>query len=79
MSEVASITADHIRDHLLARATAFSERTKMSFSAISKEAVADDRFLARARAGKNFTIETYQRVIDWIDAREAAQPSEAAA
>lgn len=73
MSENIQITADRIRDHLLDRATAFSASTGMSFSAISKEAVKDDRFLARARAGKNFTVETYQRVIDWLDQREKSE------
>jgi hypothetical protein len=71
MSDVSEITASKIRDHMLARATAYSERTKSSFSFISREAVKDDRFLARAGRGANFTVETYQRMIDWLDAREA--------
>lgn len=65
------ITAHRIREHLLARAKAFSDDRRMSFSAMSKEAVKDDRFLARAQAGANFTIETYQRFIDWLDEQEA--------
>lgn len=67
----AKITADGIREHLMARANAFSEMHRMSWSAMSKQAVSDDRFLARANAGSNFTIETYQRFIDWMDAWEA--------
>lgn len=71
MSEQPAITADEIRSNLLARATAYAEAAKTSFSAISKEAVQDDRFLARAAQGSNFSIKTYQRVIDWLDARES--------
>ena len=79
MSDTNSFTAAGIRDHMLARATAYSERSKVSFSTISREAVKDDRFLARASRGANFTVETYQRLIDWIDAREASEDTEAAA
>ncbi len=69
------ITAEAIRENLLARATAFAKEHQTSFSAMSREAVKDDRFLARAQGGANFTIETYQRFIDWIDAQEAAARS----
>jgi hypothetical protein len=41
-------------------------------SAIGKAAISDDRFLARVVDGGNFTLDTYQRVIDWLDAAEAA-------
>lgn len=66
------ITAEAIRANLLVRATAFAKEHRTSFSAMSREAVKDDRFLARAQAGANFTIETYQRFIDWMDTRDAA-------
>lgn len=74
MSTHAEITKDHIRDHLLARAKAFAEATGKSLSAISGEAVSDSKFLPEVASGKkeNFTLNTYQRVIDWIDAQERA-------
>lgn len=71
----APITADNIREHLVARAEAYSRTNGVSLSAMSKEAVKDDRFLARAKAGSNFTIETYQRFINWLDEAERAAPS----
>jgi hypothetical protein len=81
MAKVVEITAEAVRSALLARATAFSEARNVSFSKIGKESIRDDRFLARVRAGENFTIDTYQRVIDWLDAaeRQPAPASEAAA
>lgn len=67
MDTPVEITADAVRQTLIARATAFSEAHGYSFSRIGDEALADSKFLARVRAGDNFTIKTYQRVIDWID------------
>lgn len=70
MLESSDITEDAIRRHLLARVNAFRERTGMSLSRISDEAVNDSKFLANVQRGDNFTIRTYQRVIDWLDANE---------
>ena len=72
MHAQADITADAVRQNLISRARAFCEARKTSFSAIGKAAISDDRFLARVDAGGNFTLDTYQRVIDWLDAAEAA-------
>lgn len=73
------LTADTIRQHLLNRARAYATANGTSFSAIGKEAISDDRFLARVERGDNFTLATYQRVIDWLDAKEAAAAEERAA
>lgn len=70
MNAKPDITADSIRRNLISRARAFCEARKTSFSAIGKAAISDDRFLARVDAGGNFTLDTYQRVIDWMDAAE---------
>lgn len=79
MIEAAELSADDIRSHLLARVEAYATRSGMSVSAISKEAVKDDRFVARARAGANFTVKTYQQMMDWLDAQESDGSGEAAA
>lgn len=73
MAKQIDFSKDTIRDHLLARAKAFSAFSGMSLSAISSEAVKDSKFLPEVDNGKktNFTLATYQRVIDWIDAHEA--------
>lgn len=68
-----TITADQVRTILLQRVDRFLERTGTSASAFGKLVVNDDRFVKRIRDGGNFTIETYQRVIDWVDQQEAGQ------
>lgn len=66
-----AITEKAIRDNLLKRATAFCKAHGYSFSRVGLEALGDDTFLLRVRNGGNFTLRTYQRVIDWLDAQEA--------
>ena len=72
MSETVTITADAVRQHLLMRAKAYCEARSCSFSHIGEEAIKDSKFLARVQAGENFTVKTYQRVIDWLDHHEVA-------
>jgi uncharacterized protein (DUF1778 family) len=79
MNAPVDISAEAVRQHLLDRAKAFSERTKTSFSAISQAAVADSKFLANVSRGSNFTVNTYQRVINWLDEQEATQSAGEAA
>lgn len=67
-----SITAEAVRETLIQRIDAFIAATGKSDSFVGKEAVKDDRFVSRIRRGGNFTIETYQRVIDWLDGQQAA-------
>jgi hypothetical protein len=70
MNQHVELTADHVRKHLLDRAKAYSSATKTSLSAISQAAVKDSKFLANVEKGDNFTLKTYQRVIDWLDEQE---------
>lgn len=79
MTDAAEITADAVRQTLLSRATAFSEAHRYSFSRIGEESIKDSKFLARVQAGDNFTIKTYQRVIDWLDEAERKAAPEASA
>jgi hypothetical protein len=74
MAKKIAITADQVRSALLQRIDAFLTTHGMSASAFGKEVVRDDRFVNRIRNGGNFTVKTYQQVIDWLDAaeREAA-------
>lgn len=70
MTDAPTINDDAIRQSLLRRAEIFRAETKISFSRISEDAVKDSKFLARVANGGNFTISTYQRVMDWLDAAE---------
>jgi hypothetical protein len=64
------LTAEAVRTHLLERARAYVEANKSSFSHISQSALGDSKFLKRVEDGDNFTIKTYQRVMDWLDEQE---------
>lgn len=79
MSTPTEITAEAVRQNLMNRAKTHCETHGTSLSAIGKAAISDDRFLARVAAGGNFTLDTYQRVIDWLDAKEASALAQEAA
>lgn len=66
------ITADNVRQALIQRIDAYKTVSGKSDSFVGKEAVKDDRFVSRIRAGGNFTVETYQRVMNWLDAQRVA-------
>ena len=70
MSEAPDITKDTIRRHLISRANAFCKSRKATFSSIGEAAIKDSKFLSRVEAGGNFTVSTYQRVIDWLEQAE---------
>ena len=70
-------TIETIRNALLARANAFVTDRKSSFSAICIGAGVDSKFLSRVDAKENFTVEKYQRVIDWLDGQEFPKPVKA--
>lgn len=72
MSDLLEITAETVRQTLLDRARSFARTRGCSLSLIGEKSIKDSKFLARVQAGDNFTIKTYQRVIDWIDAAEAS-------
>ena len=63
-------TADDIRSAMLKRAEAFTEASQKSWSSMGRDAVGDTKFFARIMAGSNFNVETYQRVMDWLDRAE---------
>jgi hypothetical protein len=64
-------TSETIRNALLTRAKTFVQSRGSSFSAICIGAGVDSKFLSRVDAEENFSVKTYQRVMDWLDAQEA--------
>lgn len=56
-----------IRAVLLWRAQLFTELTGMKPSTISLHALNDPAMLSRLSKGSNFTVNTYQRLMDWFD------------
>lgn len=77
MAKQIDLSKDAIRTHLISRARAFAAASGKSLSAISSEAVNDSKFLPEVENGKksNFTLATYQRVIDWLDEQETTSRS----
>lgn len=70
MKKQTVITSQDIRTALLDRAVKYRETTGVSFSRMSTAALGDNKFLANVQAGKNFTVSTYQRMLDWLDKQE---------
>ena len=56
-----------IRAVLLWRAKSFARMTGVSLSAIAKQSLNDPARLSRVAKGHNFTIQTYDRVMGWLD------------
>lgn len=63
-------TASEIRSAMLERARAFKAASDWSWSKIGLEAVNDSKFFVRIEGGSNFNVDTYQRVMDWLDRAE---------
>ncbi|MBZ9600713.1 hypothetical protein [Phyllobacterium chamaecytisi] len=78
MSTSTEITKEDIRSYLLQRAQAYADTIDRKLSFVSQQAVSDSKFLDHVRNGGNFTIVTYQKVIDWIDEQERVSAGEAA-
>lgn len=66
-----------IRESLLKRADAFNEATGMSRTDIGRAAVSDPAFLHQVAKGRNFTVGTYSKAMDWLDQNWPAKPAEA--
>lgn len=62
-----NITADQVRTALIERIDAYIAASGKSDSSVGKEAINDDKFVARIRLGANFTLKTYQKLSDWLD------------
>lgn len=60
-------TGEQLRAALLDRVTRYSHETGVAQSAIAKQSVNDPAFFTRLAKGRNFTVQTYQRVMDWFD------------
>jgi hypothetical protein len=72
------ISSERVRAYLLERANAYVERTGRALSFVSTAAIKDSKFLGKVANGENFTIATYQKVIDWLDEQESVSSGEAA-
>jgi hypothetical protein len=67
-----SITAEQVRAHLLERIDAYQAKVPTTDAKLGTDAVGDHKVIARIRAGENFTLKMYQRLIDWLDSQQVA-------
>jgi len=67
MTAISFPSEQEIRDAVVRRADEFSRLTGMSKTEIGKRAVNDGAFLNQVAAGRNFTINLYRRLMDWLD------------
>jgi hypothetical protein len=67
-----SITAEQVRTHLLERIDAYQAKVPVTDAKLGTDAVGDHKVVARIRAGENFTLKMYQRLLDWLDNQRVA-------
>lgn len=68
-------TSDDIRSHLLQRAKAYASATGLTLGAVSQRCVGEHKFLPLLEKGEiGFTVERYQRAMDWLDANWPSEP-----
>lgn len=76
ISERAAPTSGDVRRALLSRANDYAKLTGLALGTVSDRCAGDGKFLSDVRAGKGFTVDRYQKAMDWFDAN---WPAEAAA
>ena len=61
-------TSEQIRHSLLRRASDYASATNLALGTVSDRCAGDGKFLQDVLDGKNFTVDRYQRAMDWLDA-----------
>ena len=61
-------TAGQIRKALLQRASDYAKLTGLALGTVSDRCAGDGKFLHQVQRGENFTVDRYQRAMDWLDA-----------
>lgn len=67
----AQLSAESIRRTMLDRAVRFGARVEKSLTSLGLEIKNDKDFFHRIKRGGNFTVETFDEVMRFIDARES--------
>jgi len=66
-------TSDDVRRALLSRANEYGKLTKLAIGTVSDRCAGDGKFLLDVQAGKGFTVDRYQKAMDWFDANWPAE------
>lgn len=61
-------TAGQIRKALLQRASDYAKLTGLALGTVSDRCAGDGKFLHQVQRGENFTVDRYQRAMDWLTA-----------
>lgn len=61
-------TSEGIRRALLDRANDYAALTGLKLGTVSDRCAGDGKFLFDVQAGKGFTVDRYQKAMDWFDA-----------
>lgn len=64
---------NELRSQLLEKAAAVCAAKKISEETIGLRALKDNTFFKRMRNGSGFTIKTFDRLMDWMDAELAKE------
>ena len=67
-----------LKDHLLSAANKYCERSGMSKARLATRVANDGKFFVRLESGGGCTLETYERVIAYLDEHMPPEPSQAA-
>lgn len=78
-AETISPTSENIRKTLLERANDYAALTGLRLGTVSDRCAGDGKFLLDVEKGGNFTIDRYQKAMDWFEANwPAVNATEAA-
>lgn len=68
VAAVQTPTKDQVSTALLSRAREFARRRGLKLGTVSDLCAGDGKFLSGIERGENFTIDRYQRAMDWLEA-----------
>ncbi len=61
-------TSETVRKALLDRANEYRTLTGLKLGTVSDRCAGDGKFLLEVERGNNFTVDRYQKAMDWFDA-----------
>lgn len=61
-------TSEQLRRALVDRARAYATLKDCTLRNVGDASVGDHRFFIDVESGKNFTVDRYQKAMDWLDA-----------
>lgn len=78
VSEGSADLVAQLRETLLRRAGQYAGLTGLKLGTVSDRCAGDGKFLKEVQSGKNFTVDRYQKAMDWFDGNWPTETIEAA-